>query len=201
MVVNRSEETFTYTHEYTVDSSVIEGVYYNANDGYVVLDVGEEFYLYKTVTQADVEDLVEGDENGSVGAYYNRVWKSKFGPGEHLGNWYDWDEFYEDTRETPQQAFDRVKAQADAVVNGYQLENHDVTREFSLQPIPEKAVGVSDVESATTVVYFNLPDVGDKEFQFKASTSDVYEAVDELHEYVSRIGQRGAVKRVVVEFG
>jgi hypothetical protein len=201
MSVDYDEETFTYTHEYTVDSSVIEGIYYNANDKTLVLDVNEEYYLWQPVLKADVDALANAE---SVGAHFNTVWKNRFGKGEHLGNWYDWDEQYETDRndytqavqvETPQEAFDRVKQRADAA-----LATAGDTKEYSLQPLPAAGV-TSDVEGASTVVYFNLPDVGEKEFQFTASTSDVYEAVEELHQYVSRIGQRGSVKRVVVEFG
>lgn len=189
MTLTNDGEVFTYTKEYGVSSSLIDSVYYDQNEREVLLDVDNSLYLYSGVSPEDVEALVSGDETGSVGAYYNKSWKGKF-HSEYVGYW-DEVEYREVDVKQPYATVSVSPAEVVSVPRS--------TREYSLQPIPERpSVTVSD--GAKAVVSFTLDGIEGKEFNYEAATSDVNSAVEELHNYVSRIGTTGKVKRVVVEF-
>jgi hypothetical protein len=196
MVVNTDNDTFTYTHEYEVDnSSLIEVVYYNANDRSAVIDVNDEWYRYTNVDKADVERLVNGeDENGSVGAHYNRHFKPRFGPGEHLGSWWGWDAVSED--EVPVTTY----VTGDVVKAGTVIaRSNEPTKEYSLQPVPEKPA-VTDNGVAGVIIEFTLDGIEGKTFTFDALSVTVEDAIEELHNYVSRIGTTGKVVKAVINF-
>jgi hypothetical protein len=203
MVVNTDNDTFTYTHEYEVDnSSLIEAVYYNANDRSAVVDVNDQWYRYTGVDQEDVERLVNGeDENGSVGAHYNRHFKTKFGPGEHLGSWFDFTEVKEDVVTVPSFVANPNK---ESYGDGQPLFVSDETKEYSLAELPSPSrAGVEQTgesQDYTSSVIFTLGDNDVNEYTFEANSWNAEEAVQELHEYIKRLGMTGRVRRVVVKF-
>lgn len=214
MSVDYFNETAEITKSFVVSSSLVDEIHFNENENFAVVDLNDELYLYRGVSADDVAALVRG-ENGSVGAYYNRHFKTKFGPGEHLGHWEDWDfetvsvnkdsagtpkgltttagtVYIAPTDETPQYSLGDISV---PVSNGVS------TKEYSLAEIPSTNTGVdAGSENTKTTVYFTLDGVDGKVFEYNASAVDTYDAVDELNDYVSRIGTRGKVRKVVVEF-
>ncbi len=76
------------------------------------------------------------------------------------------------------------------------------TREFALS-FDEGAPSVAEVEGLDNVkaivVHFTLS--GDKVYKYKARTShNVEDAIEELNDYVSLVGAKGRVRKVVVKF-
>jgi hypothetical protein len=272
-------EVFEFTKEYLdVESSVIDEVYFNENDNTAVLDVNDWLYLYSNVQASDIGDLLNSD---SVGAYYNQVFKEKFGPAEKLGHYTDWDgvnvPVYKDqsTPTTPKGlvitgetktyhgAVNSLRETAGAYAGSYvgphltvaadnvyafpggrletvrtetgldsvlTLDSDGPTREFSLNPVPPvfdqsvsgapiavsdeptkeyslKAlpdVGIEPVteddDSVSIRVHFTLKGHEDNVYKYDADATNVDDAIEELHDYVSLIGTTGRVKKVVVKF-
>lgn len=209
MSVDIWNETAEYTKSFSVSSTLVDGIYFNENENYVIIDLNDELYKYDNVTADDVAALVRGDA-GSVGAYYNKYFKAKFGPGTHLGEWDDWDlESVPVNKETPGTPKDLTNLNVDAFAPTKEYSLADIstpitngvsTKEYSLAEIPSTNGVDAGNEGTTTTVYFTLDGVEGKVFEFNASAVDTYDAVDELNEYVSRIGTRGKVRKVVVEF-
>ena len=213
MSVDYFNETVGVTKSFTVSSTLVDQVHFNENENYAVVDLNDELYLYRGVSADDVAALVRG-ENGSVGAYYNRHFKTKFGPGEHLGTWDDWEfetvPVNKDTAGTPKgltTTAGTVYTAPTAETPQYSLGDISVpvsngvsTKEYSLAEIPSTTGVDAGGENTTTTVYFTLDGVDGKVFEYNASAVDTYDAVDELNDYVSRIGTRGKVRKVVVEF-
>jgi hypothetical protein len=79
--------------------------------------------------------------------------------------------------------------------------DEEPTKEYSLRtPEAPAAAGLDDAAGETYTVFFTLDD-GDREYEFNADDAlDLEDALEELNEYVSRVGARGKVRRVVVNF-
>jgi hypothetical protein len=199
------DDVVEYTKKFDVVSSVIEGVYFNENDNTVVLDVNDTLYKYDNVGGLDVGALAVAD---SVGAYYNQTFKKKFGPAEQLG---DYDEF-----DFVQVAVDKETATAgvakDLTDNTKEyslslpdpepvvLDDPSVTKEFSLsfdEIAPEVPAPLEGVKKIT--VHFTL-DGYDRVYKYVANALTVEDSIEQLHHYVSALGARGKVKKVVVKF-
>lgn len=236
-------DSFEFTKEFDVSSSLIDSVYFNENDKTVVLDVNDELYRYSNVSEGDVSALVRGGtgslRDGSVGAYYNRTFKTTFGPGEHLGYYEDFDPEQVSVRKdqsvptTPKGLVDAptlsvvrgensrdsvltvapggfVSAPADEPTKEFSLSVFDntvsgapvavsdePTKEFALTVVEDDAAPVREGVSVT--VHFRLED-SDKKYKYKAEASDVYDAIEELNQYMLKVGARGDVVKVVTKF-
>lgn len=218
-----SYSTFEYTKSYAPDSSLIDAVYFNENNSTAILDVNDELYRYVGVDQNDVSELVDGDEYGSVGAYYNRTFKPKFGPAEHLGHYSEFEASRvavtknNDTPTTPKGLVDAGEtkeyslapatvfeseldaARVDNVNAVYAVNDTSATREYSLTS-PIKNNSESSLGEVDIIVHFSLDDF-DAEYTYEANDSDTVEgAIGELNSFVSRMGARGRVRKVVVNF-
>jgi hypothetical protein len=206
---------FEFTKDYpSIDSSAVDDLYYNANDNTLVIDWDDEMYRYSDVTEAEADAVADGtygNANGSVGRAAQALKVSK-GQGEYLGNWIDVD-------------FDKVVVKEKVLAgNGLVAKNlADATREYSLQTPRRLATEAVADESPTkefslqtphlTVVPDNdaLADVtftvvfslgsssGEREY-VADTTEGMAEAIEELHDYISRVGLSGKVVRVVAEF-
>lgn len=220
MSVDYASEIIEYTKIIDPDSSLVDGIYFDENENSVVLDLDNDLYLYEGVSAEDVAALAAGD-NGSVGAYYNKVFKHKFGPSEPIGSYLEWDfelvPVNKDAAGTPKgltyptpSAATVSSVAVDVPTKEYSLqtvrgENERTsvlvggeTKEYSLAEIAKPGVTTSD--GVSTTVEFTLDGVSEKVYTYEANTDDVYDAVEELHAYVSRMGATGKVKRVVVDF-
>lgn len=206
---------FTYTEEFYVVSSLIDSVYYNANDRTAVLDVNDRIYRYSDVDRDDVEALANGrDSNGSVGAHYNRVFKTKYGPGEYLGDYdeVDYDIVPVEGKPTPKdlrednspEPSNRFAFVSEGSTTEWSLGTPDTastataTKEYSLT-LPEPASVVEDSDVESVVVTFTLEGF-DREFEYEANSSDLTDAVEELHNHVKAFGAKGRVRKAVVTF-
>lgn len=219
-------DTFDYTKEFVVSSSLIDSVHFNENDGTVVLDVNDELYRYSGVNGQDVSALVRAD---SVGAHYNKVFKPTFGPAEHLGYWDDLEpnlvpvEKDQSVPTTPKGLYlvDGSEApEVDAPTKEYSLSvfdntvsgaplrvvegsDEEPTKEYSLSfedeaPEVSAAEGIEGVREI--VVHFTL-DSFDRKFKFTAEgATSVEGAIEELNDYVSKMRATGRVRKVVVKF-
>lgn len=195
---------FTYTREFNVSSSLVEGVFYNANDNYVVLDLNDNFYRYNDVSEDDVTNLITAS---SVGSYYNLDFKHKFGPGEYVGHWddvdYDYEPVLHGTGTTPK---DFTSADKVEPTKEFSLQNPAVasavdstkTNEYSLAEIPQP--NAATVSNAVSTVFFTLDGTGDKVFEFASNKESLDDAVQEVNQYVSRLNAHGKVVKVVFEF-
>lgn len=164
--------SFKYTDEYSVDSTVIDEVYYNANANTAVLDVSDYLYEYSNVSEKNIKALVDAD---SVGAYYNTTFKPVHGPGVLLGFWSKVD-------------YQRVPL----------VTQPETTKEFSLASVP--APVKVDNSGTTYDVHFTL-DGYDKVYKYKGlKVGSVDEAIESLNDYVVRLGAKGKVVKVVVKF-
>lgn len=177
-----------YTHHWeTGNSTAVDNVYYNENSRKVYIDWDDEVYEYSNVTLAEAEAVVNGDgTNGSVGRAAARL-KNNKGPGRHLGNWWNL-------------TFDQVGVRAAAFSgqSSAKVQNAGTpTRAYSLQtPAAPAPVTTGD---ATVTVFFTL-EGSSTVHEFVAQSDDVYEAVEELNEFVSRVKAKGKVTKAVVEF-
>jgi hypothetical protein len=84
-----SEVTVEYTESIPHgESSLIEGIFYNANDSTVTFDLSDRIYRYSNIKREDVMKVARAVSAGSE--YQN--FKRKFGPGESLGDYenIDW---------------------------------------------------------------------------------------------------------------
>jgi hypothetical protein len=149
MYNDEDEYTFEYTKEFFVSSSVIDAVYFNENESSVVLDVNDELYEYTGVDSFEVAKLVKGGNTGSIGNYYNTIFKTKFGPGKHLGYYNDWDavevpvEKNNSTPTTPKglvYASTHTEVSEDKSTLTNVLDLDEPTKEYSLAPVatPDK---------------------------------------------------------------
>lgn len=77
-----------YTESFEVDSSLVDGIYYNANENSVVFDLNDELYKYSNVSYSEVKAVADAESPGR--AYQD--FKRKFGPSDHLGH-YDYADF------------------------------------------------------------------------------------------------------------
>lgn len=185
---------FEYTKTFDVDSSLIDEVFYNANDNTVVLDVNNEMYRYSNVTLQAVEDLVNGKGyNGSVGAHYNSLFKKTYGPGEDLGGWY----VVDGIKVPVQNDWSGTAVPKAMTTNEARVDNNLPTVEYSLQPLADFK---SDAEAVRSTVFFTIYGTGDKVFEYKSNKDEVAEAVAEVNDHVSKIGAHGKVLKVVFEF-
>lgn len=67
------------------DSSLVEGIFYNANDKTVTFDLQDRIYRYAGVSREDALKVANATNAG--GEY--QLFKRKFGPGESLGDYED----------------------------------------------------------------------------------------------------------------
>lgn len=67
------------------ESSLVEGIFFNANDQTAVFDLQDRIYRYKNVSRNDALTVAN---SVSAGSEYQRF-KSKFGPSESLGDYDD----------------------------------------------------------------------------------------------------------------
>jgi len=203
---------FTYTKNFGTDSSFVDGVFYNENEKYAVVELADDYYLYENVSESDVADLVNAP---SVGAHYNTVFKKAHGPGEHLGSWsgvdFEWVPAAHGTGTTPKDLTEPTKEfSLQAFANHHGLEVNGTTeavastKEYSLAEIPVTDVaGPEKIEAGTGVtstVFFTIEGIDDKVFEFESDKDDIDPAVGEVHEYVKRLGVVGRVVKVVFEF-
>jgi hypothetical protein len=204
----------TYTHSYDngidFESSIIDNVFYNVNSRTAVLDINDYYYEYRDVPAEAVEDLINAD---SVGAHYNKVFKSAFGPSKYLGAWEECDlnsvPVNKDFDSTPVAKDFTVAEDTVAVeTKEYSLQTPNQVRvdegfdtvEYSLRtPAPLQVAADNVTDDVKSTVFFTL-DGGDREFTFESDKSDLYDAVEEVDNYVKRLGARGNVRKVVFEF-
>lgn len=90
------DDVFEYTHNFHAMSDLTPEVHYNANtrDLMVNLDPADDaetdvLYVYHNVPQAVFDEFRNAD---SKGAFYNRVIKRTYGPGDLLGDYLDIEE-------------------------------------------------------------------------------------------------------------
>jgi hypothetical protein len=181
---------FTYTEEWYPKSSLVEGVFFNANENFVVLDLNDEIYRYDDVTRDDVKKMLDAD---SVGSYYNLYFKQQHGPSEHLGEYdeVDWEKVPVENKPTKEFSLSGTIS-ADNVVEG-----NFPTKEFSLQPI--QSVSVEDDSDVTSTVFFTLAG-GDKVYEFGSNKTSLEDAINEVNTFVTRVNGKGNVVKVVFEF-
>ena len=193
---------FYYTKHFGVSSSLVDDVYYNENENFVVIDLDDAMYKYDGVTSEDVTALVKGaDYDGSVGKQYNFVFKTKHGPGEYLGQWddvdYDLTAPIAKTGGVPKDLTNATTISGQTVTGT--LSSVPATKEFSLKTPPALKVVTSEDDSVSIRVHFRL-DGSDEKYKYDADATTVDEAVEELNKYVSRLKARGVVTKVVVKF-
>lgn len=202
---------FTYTKEASdAASSLVEGIFYNENDQTMVVDLNDSLYQYTGISEQVFSDFVAAD---SLGAHYNTVVKVNYGPADYLGNYddLDWNRVAVNTKPTADVTSNDWTYSSDSINTtitagpGQIYIANPPTQEVSLAtpevPSNPATGGIDDsVVEATFKVHFTL--VGhDKKYKFDAeSANSVEAAIDELNAYVSRLGARGVVSKVVVKF-
>jgi hypothetical protein len=79
--------TVEYTEglEIVNESSLVEGIFYNANDRTAVFDLNDRLYKYSNVGRFDVAKVATAQ---SAGSEY-QMFKRRFGPSESLGEYDD----------------------------------------------------------------------------------------------------------------
>lgn len=206
-----SDYDFTYTKNISVDSALVDDIYVNENENYVVLDLNDEMYLYLGVPEDAISALARGEGyGGSVGRHYNYVWKGKYGKGEHLGNYDDVD--FTRVAKVPAAVGSPKGLSEPNVVNAYsggsvstiptpyateRQGNPGETREFSL--VTPEPVAPVKAEGVTSTVYFTL-NGSNGTYEFPSDKTTVEDAIAEVNEFVSRVRGSGKVVKVVFEF-
>lgn len=84
----------TYTEVFAPDSSLVEGVYYDANTRELTVVLHDELYRYSGVGKSTVEAFKNAR---SAGRFYTSTVKRNYGPGEYLGS--EWDADYDEVSE------------------------------------------------------------------------------------------------------
>lgn len=84
----------TYTEVFSPDSSLVEGVYYDANTSELTVVLHDELYRYSNV---DKRVFNEFKNAHSAGRFYAANVKRTYGPGEYLGT--SWDVEYDEVSE------------------------------------------------------------------------------------------------------
>lgn len=82
---NMNEVKIEYTEamEIVNGSSLVEGIFYNANDKTAVFDLQNRIYRYQNVSRLEVAQVATADSPGQA---YQRF-KRRFGPSESLGDY------------------------------------------------------------------------------------------------------------------
>ena len=179
-----------YTHHWeTGNSTAVDNVYYNENNKKVYIDWDDEVYEYSNVTLAEAQAVVNGGgTGGSIGRAAARL-KNNKGPGRHLGNWWNL-------------SFDEVLtgyAEHRATRAAAKVNAGTPTRAYSLQT-PAAPASVSTGEATASVTVFFTLEGTSTVHEFVAQSDDVYEAIEELNQFVSRLKTTGKVTKAVVDF-
>lgn len=220
------EYTKSYDEDYDFTSSLVQSVRYNENDSSVAIELNDNYYRYTNVPLDAVEDLVNAD---SVGVHYNTVFKRTYGPGENLGPWYDVrlnevpaTAYVGKDFESAPVGKDFITISGEGVTlssDGSATFTNEPTREYSLttpsaasadsptkeyslktpepEPLDETLWG-SD-ETVKSTVFFTI-DGGEKIYEFASEQTDLVDAIAEVNDYVSVLGAKGKVVRVVFDF-
>lgn len=203
---------FTHSTEDRV-SSFIDGIWHNANDNSLSVDVDNEIWYYYNISKDAYRAFASAD---SLGGHYNTVIKPVYGPGENLGDWSKVDHILvaENKPETSTPATPKglrtvtiehslapvASPVFDHSVSGSPISTDTVEHSLSVVALPEPVTEPFEGETVTSTVYFTLEGGSDRQFEFEGNARSLEDAIKGVDEHVRRIGTTGNVKRVVFDF-
>ena len=195
---------FEYTDYAEPSSSLVDGVYFNANTNQIALDLNDSVYVYKNVDEAD---FVKFRTEPSAGRYYNTEFKVKHGPGDYLED-YGYVDFEPVVKNkvadagTPKDLSKPTKEYSlninDANAPFGTVETVGATKEYSLKT-PAPVVRASESGDYKVEVIYSLKGY-DTEYNFTTEADDVSDALDELSDNLKVMGLTGKALRAVVHF-